>query len=274
MIIRRILQSIRQKIKFRATEGASTVEYGLLIMLIALIAIMAVSTLGTTISSLFGQIDSQIEVADNNSGGGVDTDPPVVGEEEGPIYYPLTNTADDPTHSDWRDANPGYEFVRNDGIYTEEPLTSMRAMFLGGSVNDPDLASWDVSGVTNMHSMFRGATSFNIDISGWNTSRVTDMTDSFYQAAIFNGNIGGWNTSSVTSMSGMFAQAAKFNQDLSGWDTSNVTNMERMFISAASFNQDLSGWCVPSFSSKPLNFDLATTATWTLPKPDWGTCPP
>ncbi len=44
----------------RDEEGATMVEYGLLIALIALVAITAVKTLGTNISSLFNTVAGSI----------------------------------------------------------------------------------------------------------------------------------------------------------------------------------------------------------------------
>jgi hypothetical protein len=72
------------------------------------------------------------------------------------FYYPLTNTAFDPTTNTWRDfyAPPGYIFVPNDGIYTESPITSMQLMFDSSTINDPDIVLWDVSTVTDMNNAF------------------------------------------------------------------------------------------------------------------------
>ena len=92
-------------------------------------------------------------------------------------YYPLTNSATDPTNSTWR-TNVGisYRFKPNDGIYTlpGEPITSMDSMFFNRQgFNDPDINSWDVSSVTNMDNMFQGATAFNQDLSGWCVTNIT-----------------------------------------------------------------------------------------------------
>lgn len=78
--------------------------------------------------------------------------------------------------------------------------------------------------------------------------------------------------SNLTRLDRMFSRAISFNQDISMWDTSNVTEMNHMFHLASTFNQDLSQWCVPNITSLPYNFDLET-ASWTLPRPVWGTCP-
>ena len=158
-------------------------------------------------------------------------------------YYPLTNTATDPTHSTWRNNNT-YTFVPNDGLYIEnEPLTDAFSMFRDNTTfNDPDIATWDTSNVTSMSRMFRGATSFNQDISNWNTGNVTSMNTMFYQAKQFNQSIGSWNTSNVTDMTQMFYDAEAFNQPLNNWDVSNVTSMSNMFRFTNVFSQPLDNW--------------------------------
>jgi pilus assembly protein Flp/PilA len=44
----------------KGDEGASLVEYGLLVGLIACVCIAAITTLGTTINSFFGSINSAL----------------------------------------------------------------------------------------------------------------------------------------------------------------------------------------------------------------------
>jgi surface protein len=118
-------------------------------------------------------------------------------------YYPLTNTATDPTHFLWRNNYTpagGYRFKPNDGIYTlpGEPIIDMGSMFYQSTFNDPDIGLWDVSTVTRMSWMFVYTNAFNQDI-------------------------GNWDVSNVTNMETMFRNASSFNQDLTGWDVSNVT---------------------------------------------------
>jgi surface protein len=133
----------------------------------------------------------------------------------------------------------------------------------------------DLTGTTSMQSMFRDASSFNQPIGGWDVSSVTSMYAMFSQASSFNQPIGGWDVSSVTSMYAMFSQASSFNQPIGGWDVSSVTDTRHMFQYASSFNQDISRWCVSRFASKPSEFDLSTSSSWTTArKPVWGTCPP
>lgn len=85
----------------------------------------------------------------------------------GATYFPMSNTAVDPTYSTWRINNPGYTFVPNDGIYTATPMTNASDMLLGWTGNDPDVALWDTSSFTVMARMFLLASAFNQDLSGW-----------------------------------------------------------------------------------------------------------
>ena len=45
---------------FKDESGASAVEYGLLVALIAVVIIVAVTTLGTKLNSNFGKINSKL----------------------------------------------------------------------------------------------------------------------------------------------------------------------------------------------------------------------
>jgi pilus assembly protein Flp/PilA len=51
----------RMKCFLRRDEGASLVEYTLLLVLIAVVAITAVSTLGTTVSTQMNSIEDKID---------------------------------------------------------------------------------------------------------------------------------------------------------------------------------------------------------------------
>ena len=190
-----------------------------------------------------------------------------------------------------------YLFNQDIGDWNTSRVINMQWMFNEASSFNGDIGDWNTSSVSNMFGMFTRASSFNQDISGWNTSRVTEMGSMFVHASSFNQNISSWNTSSVSNMYAMFRGALSFNQDISVWDTSrvtsmrfmfwdassfnmpigdwdvsNVTDMIYMFYNASSFNQNLSGWCVSNISSKPEHFDTGA-ASWTLPRPVWGTCP-
>lgn len=171
--------------------------------------------------------------------------------------------------------------------------------------------NWNVAKVANMSSMFYQTTSFNQPLDTWNTSNCANMAGMFGQANIFNQDLGNWNMSNVQNHQAMFQAATVFNnggntlaswnmsktvstrlmfydafalnQPMPKWNLSNVFpytggelggNADYMFSNCTSFNQDLSGWCVPNFgSTMPLSFDAGATS-WTLPRPQWGTCPP
>jgi hypothetical protein len=212
------------------------------------------------------------------------------------VYYPLTNTATDPTNATWRNnyAPSGYSFVPNDGIYTQGPITNMREMFrddtLTSEFNDPDISTWNVSTVTNMRSMFTGLLTLTRSLNSWDVSNVTDMREMFaftynysqplnnwdvsnvtnmdamFTSSGFNQDIGSWDVSSVTSMNTMFA-FSPFNQPIGSWDVGNVTNMDNMFLGTP-FSQDLSLWCVTNITQEPPDFSNTTGVN-----PVWGTCP-
>lgn len=99
-----------------------------------------------------------------------------------------------------------------------------------------------------------------------------NFNDSFGESTHIGTDITGWDVSHVKSMRKTFSRCSNFNQDISRWDVSNVVDMERMFRGNNNFNQDLSSWCVKNISSQPYNFDI-DCPSWTLPRPQWGTCP-
>lgn len=164
------------------------------------------------------------------------------------FYYPLTNSATDPTSLSWTSKPAGYTFVPNDGIYCDQPIHNMREMFNGNSTfNDPDINLWDVSTVGDFTKAFMNATAFSQSLSSWDMSGASSFNSTFRYATNFNGAIGNWSVGSAN-------------------------NLSYMFDGCVSFNQDLSGWCVLTSTSEPSAFSRGTTA-WVLPKPVWGTCP-
>ena len=122
--------------------------------------------------------------------------------------------------------------------------------------------------------MFAECTSFNGDISSMDVSQVVFFSRMFFRATSFNRNIGGWKPTSGLRFHFMFGDASSFNQDISLWPFRQDLPllMQDMFNQATSFNQDLSTWCVATVTSEPLRFDFGATS-WTLPRPQWGTCP-
>ena len=131
-------------------------------------------------------------------------------------FFPMSQTATDPTSSSWRSNNVGYTFTPNVGITTATPMTNAYRMFDNNTTfNDPGVATWDMSNVTNVNQMFNVATNFDQDISGWDVSSVTDMDS-------------------------MLRNADAFNQDISGWNVDNVTNARR-FSFEADQREDIDG---------------------------------
>ena len=173
-------------------------------------------------------------------------------------------------------------FNQDIGNWDTSSVTNMAFMFSRASAFNQDVGNWDTSNVVNMNGLFSGASAFNQDIGNWDTSNVGEFTNMFREAIAFNQDIGSWDTSNVRIMGWMFDGAIAFNQDIGGWDTSSVVSftnsdnfdlgMGRMFYNATTFNQDLSGWCVTNFSAEPTLFKIGANA-WSLPKPEWGTCP-
>ena len=176
-------------------------------------------------------------------------------------YYPLRNSATDPTATNWTTKPASLKFISRKGFVTRrnDPITDMSYMFDSNTTfNDPDISSWDVSSVTNMFAIFTQANAFNQDIRSWNVSSVTNMGNMFVAASAFNQDISSWNVSNVTSMRYMFVAAHAFNYDISSWDVSSVTDMDSMFRENATFDQDLSSWNVTSMAldTTPHNFNF------------------
>ena len=173
-------------------------------------------------------------------------------------------------------------FNQDIGNWDTSSVTNMAFMFSRASAFNQDVGNWDTSNVVNMNGLFSEASEFNQDIGNWDTSNNGEFTNMFRDAIAFNQDIGSWDTSNVRIMGWMFDGAIAFNQDIGGWDTSSVESftdsnnfevgMGRMFYNATTFNQDLSGWCVTNFTAEPTLFKIGANA-WSLPKPEWGTCP-
>ena len=54
------MKNLIEKDSKKKQKGASLVEYGLLVSLIAVVAVVAVRTLGTTVSTTFSEADSAL----------------------------------------------------------------------------------------------------------------------------------------------------------------------------------------------------------------------
>ena len=160
------------------------------------------------------------------------------------------------------------------GDWKLSDLRIVYEMFYRCTSFNQDLSDWNVSTVFNFEGMFYGCTAFNKPLNSWNMSAASNLRSMFRGASSFNQPLDGWDVSGVSNMRSMFEWATSFNQDISMWDISGITrsaSMESMFANALAFNQDLSAWNVLVIPSRPYEFDSGTTATWTLPKPVWGT---
>ena len=128
------------------------------------------------------------------------------------------------------------------------------------SLNDPNIANWDVSNVTDMTETFKTAHAFNQPIGVWNTANCQNMQRMFGEAHAFNQDLP-WDTSNVLDMADMFRDAAAFNGDISGFDTSGLTGlkMQNIFLGAAAFNGDISTWDVSGLTSLRYVFNGASS---------------
>jgi surface protein len=139
-------------------------------------------------------------------------------------------------------------------------VTSMRYMFRGASIANPNTTNWDVSNVTDMLVMFTNASSANPDVSNWDVSNVTNMLSMFYSASSANPDVSNWDVSSVTNMRLMFYNISSANLDVSNWDVGSVTNMYGMFRNASSVNPDVSNWDVSNVTDMRYMFQRALIA--------------
>ena len=78
-------------------------------------------------------------------------------------------------------------------------------MFLGASLFNQPIGSWNVSKVGIMSYMFENANAFNQDLSNWNVSNVYEMTDMFYQANQFDQDLSAWDFRLITDLSGFLS---------------------------------------------------------------------
>ncbi len=145
------------------------------------------------------------------------------------------------------------------GGKTNEVFT-MREMFEGSPLVEPDTSTWDTSSVENMDSMFAGALLANPDTSDWDVSSVTTMNEMFAGADMANPDVSNWDVSNVLSMGSMFAGADIANPDVSDWDVSNVTTIGAMFESTSVANPDVSSWDVSSVTYMSAVFEAALAA--------------
>jgi hypothetical protein len=88
---------------------------------------------------------------------------------------------------------------------------------------NPDVTSFDTSGVINFTRMFIG-TSFNRNINHWNVSSGEDFEEMFIGTS-FNQPLNNWNVGKAKDLKGMFLYNYTFNQNLSAWRFDNFNSM-------------------------------------------------
>lgn len=108
--------------------------------------------------------------------------------------------------------------------------------------------------VTNLASMFEGASSLNDpDLARWDTSSVGTFSHMFAEAYSFNVDIGSWDVSKATNIQAMFRNADAFTWDLNNWDVSRVENMQGVFRET-SYNGNISSWDTSSATNMSAMF--------------------
>lgn len=132
-------------------------------------------------------------------------------------------------------------------IATDSPIlegvTDMGNWFIGCTLFDGSLDSWDVQNINNMGQMFSACTSFTgTSISGWNVGNVQTGLGMFQDATSFQADLKSWNVGSMVNAQSMFQDATQFNSDISSWNVNSLENAEGMFQRATSFNADLYRW--------------------------------
>mgnify|MGYP000601423928 CR=1 FL=1 len=293
-----------------ATEyGASLVEYGIVLAVVAAVAFEAVSGLGEEVSSA---LDAGTLSLASYTGNTPDFDPDAFVLEVHTEKFRVFPSSGGAIEIDWgsEEANAlcGTSFVAGPSVSCEYPNFGRYFISITGDLQrygyatdentNEDLVrvmQWGNTGLTSLRQAFRGATSlqsvpshlpptvstltnafrsaenFNDkSVSSWDVSNVTGFGGMFAGARAFNQPLDGWDTSMGTTFNYMFHGAFRFNQDISGWDTSSAVDMSQMFLNASSFSGDLSGWCVSNILSPPPGFKTASAMTG---EPVWGSCP-
>ena len=271
----------------RATRGATIVDYGVLVGLLAVLSIGAIVGIGVATNGTFQFSNDRLEEANvgapGEDGGPTLTsadclDPGRVGTvgQSGMTACLGQLIVDDATLAAAGSTVAGgdgsydidadgttYTFANGaNTIYTGQ-VTNLDDMFAGtgGSpaTYNGDISHWDTSAVTSMSGTFANNTAFNQDLSGWDVSSVQTMDRLFFNATAFDQDLSGWTTSSVTTMEAMFGNADAFTGSIVAWDTALVQTFDRMFQSNDGFNQNISGWETGSATSMTEMFNDATS---------------
>ncbi|GAB7221059.1 hypothetical protein VoSk93_02700 [Vibrio owensii] len=140
-------------------------------------------------------------------------------------------------------------------------VTTMRSMFNGAKIANPDVRNWDVSNVSDMRAMFKDADAATPDVSIWDVSSVKDMSSMFHNTESANPDVSTWDVSSVTNMNFMFRDTVSANPNVKQWNVKNVSTMYEMFYSADSANPDVSDWDVSNVRVMQGMFERTSVAT-------------
>lgn len=134
-----------------------------------------------------------------------------------------------------------YTFAQGERTVFTGQVNDLGFLFNATSFNQP-INHWDTSNVVIMTRTFSNNPAFNQPLDGWDVSKVVTLNFAFEYATAFNQPLNSWDTSRVDRMGNVFRGATLFNQPLDRWDVSNVTNFNFMFQDARAFNQPLNTW--------------------------------
>lgn len=280
-----------------AVKGASLLEYGMLLGLLAVVAIVSVVALGQGNSRAFEGANVALRTGLESAGllMGVD------GEAENatdPACYERASVGtvglaswrgcagalivDDALLRTAASAEVGgdesyrltgpdgatYTFAQGERTIFTGQVMSLNFMFHNTTFNG-NINHWDTSNVVQMTRTFSNNPVFNQPLDGWDISRVTSLNFAFEYASAFNQPLNSWNTSRVDRMGNVFRGAVAFNQPIGAWDVSNVTNFNFMFQDAHAFNQPLNTWRTTSAQLMHNMFRFAYA--FNQPLDDWDT---
>jgi surface protein len=263
-------------------KGASLVEYGTIVGLIAIVAIASVVSVGDEVKTVFTTTTNTLlskDVANGNKNPvdiamGIDGKPldltPFVMEVNTAqaTIYPMAGGA---ITVDWgnaaANANCGQDYIAAGAITCAYPAPGQYQISIegdmtaygssAGAATNPDITrvtQWGNTGLTDLSDAFYGATNLT-DVPTTLPASVTTLDYTFYNATSFNDpDIGKWNISNVSSLDGTFRRASSLTANLSQWNTSNVTNMSDLFAQT-SYNGDISKWKTGNVTAMVRMFD-------------------
>lgn len=242
----------------KRSQGASLLEYGIILGLLGVVAVPAVLRLGEEISVVLSLSADEVHLAHR---GPLDPNAFAIEVSGGSAtIYPMAGSS---IVVDWgsdtANADCGVNFTAGSPISCAYPEAgSYRVTILGdmtaygdaaGATTNGSIVSvlqWGRTGLTSLQNAFVGAVNLT-EVPGNLPSTVTSLEEAFSGASSMNDpSVASWDTSSVEVFDGLFRNATSFNVDIGGWDVSSATRMYQMFNYASSFDQDIGGWDVSS----------------------------